>query len=333
MVTGDNFYTGVSISRKCGIIYPDEEVHQLLIDSKGNIDEKTMPNLTTMASMKNLNSLLPKTFEPELLSGTDNYEEMRDYSKLCFGIDGSNFQRLVAPLGDNLEEILNREEIAEVLLNCKVYARMKPNQKEKIVNLLQILHRKEDNLVGFCGDGANDCKALKKADVGLSLSVNEASLAAPFFSARVNISSYLDLMLEGRGALECNFQNFKFFLFYCVSQTLAVFFLFLHFIEFSNFGYIWQDIVLVLPLTYLFCLNGPNNKLKSKLPPDSLFKLEVLLSFGVQLIIYLILLVITLIIVRHDPNYRSIDEIYKEQRELIPGLLRSQSGSFQATVK
>ena len=53
----------------------------------------------------------------------------------------------------------------------------------------------------MCGDGANDCNALKTADVGLSLSEAEASIAAPFTSSIPDISCVVILLREGRCAL------------------------------------------------------------------------------------------------------------------------------------
>lgn len=55
---------------------------------------------------------------------------------------------------------------------------MTPEDKMTLVSMMQ----KSGKEIGMCGDGANDCLALKQADVGISLSEAEASIAAPFTS-------------------------------------------------------------------------------------------------------------------------------------------------------
>jgi cation-transporting ATPase 13A2 len=67
-----------------------------------------------------------------------------------------------------------------VLQKAQIYARMSPDDKATLVQSLQAFCKTE---VGMCGDGANDCGALKVADMGISLSEAEASIAAPFTSA------------------------------------------------------------------------------------------------------------------------------------------------------
>ena len=79
---------------------------------------------------------------------------------------------------------------------------MSPDDKAVLVELIQ------DTLeiqVGMCGDGANDCGALKQADAGISLSEAEASIAAPFTSQVQDISCVLTLLREGRAALTTTF--------------------------------------------------------------------------------------------------------------------------------
>jgi hypothetical protein len=78
-----------------------------------------------------------------------------------------------------------------VLVKCQIFARMSPDQKHLLVERMQGL----GYCVGFCGDGANDCGALKSADVGLSLSEAEASVAAPFTSQDTNLGMFLGWLI------------------------------------------------------------------------------------------------------------------------------------------
>jgi len=83
---------------------------------------------------------------------------------------------------------------------------MTPDLKKLLV---ETLRDKFDLTVGMCGDGANDCAALKEANVGLSLSEAEASIAAPFTTNVFEIKTFIRLLAEGRCALVTSFQCFK----------------------------------------------------------------------------------------------------------------------------
>lgn len=59
------------------------------------------------------------------------------------------------------------ESRKRILKATKVYARAKPNEKARIIMAYQ---QGLGKVVSMCGDGANDCGALKQSDAGLSLS-------------------------------------------------------------------------------------------------------------------------------------------------------------------
>ena len=83
----------------------------------------------------------------------------------AIAITGRAFNLLIEE--ENYFSVMN-----QVLLKCQIYARMSPDDKATLVERLQLYCKTE---VGMCGDGANDCLALKTADVGISLSEAEAS--------------------------------------------------------------------------------------------------------------------------------------------------------------
>lgn len=105
-----------------------------------------------------------------------------------------------------------------MLVKGVIFARMSPDEKAELVERLQYL----GYTVAFCGDGANDCGALKAADVGVSLSEAEASVAAPFTSQIPDIGCMVEIIKEGRAALVTSFSCFKYMALYSMIQFMTV---------------------------------------------------------------------------------------------------------------
>ncbi|OKL61963.1 hypothetical protein UA08_02661 [Talaromyces atroroseus] len=216
MCTGDNILTAISVARECGLIDPNSPVFvPHLSDSNHHLD----PSATLIwESVDDPASRLDeKTLMPILDPATHdvsiplNRLNMNTYS---LAVSGDIFRWLIDYA---TEDVLKR-----VLVKGQVFARMSPDEKHELVEKLQSL----DYCCGFCGDGANDCGALKAADVGISLSDAEASVAAPFTSRIFDISCVPTLIKEGRSALVTSFCCFKYMSLYSAIQFTTVSFLY-----------------------------------------------------------------------------------------------------------
>ena len=167
-----------------------------------------------------------------------------------------------------------------VLKYCSIYARCSPENKTQIVQSLQ----KESFTVLMCGDGANDCGALKVADVGVSLSTEEASIAAPFTSRTPDISCIIEVLKEGKCALVTSLQTFKYILLYSLIQFISVTLLILIDSYLSDWEFMASDLFLITPLAFLIPLAPAYPKLTYHRPVSSLFSFSIIFSMALQTI-------------------------------------------------
>lgn len=89
------------------------------------------------------------------------------------------------------------EELAEILTKVKIFARTRPEEKLRLVTLLQ----NQGFIVGVTGDGINDAMALEKANVGISMGRSGTDVAresSDIVLTDDNFSTLVKAVEEGR---------------------------------------------------------------------------------------------------------------------------------------
>lgn len=84
-----------------------------------------------------------------------------------------------------------------------IFSRTTPKQKEDIIEFIKQYLGLQTHVfcVAYVGDGQNDSRALRVANVGLSIGSNESSIASGFNTKIESIGPVIDLLIEGRANL------------------------------------------------------------------------------------------------------------------------------------
>ncbi|KAI5123953.1 hypothetical protein M0805_006366 [Coniferiporia weirii] len=273
MITGDNPLTAVSVARECGLINPAAHVF-----SPSFVEGNSSTPLSRLSwscmddPLWTLDGYSLKPLEPPPHHAMESADEI-SYQDYTVVITGDIFRWMInyAPL----------ETLQRMLVKTQVFARMSPDEKNEVVERLQAL----GYTVLMCGDGANDCAALKAADVGLSLSEAEASVAAPFTSRTPDISCVIEVVKEGRAALVTSFSCFKYMALYSLIQFTTITLLYSFASSLGDFQFLYIDLFIIIPIAVTMGRSLPYPRIHPKRPTASLVSKKVLASIIGQILI------------------------------------------------
>ena len=264
MVTGDNLQTAISVARDCKMV--DEGARVLVVENDNEAIRFVEPENPAGDAKEGYDTEEPYENSAGSVAVTVETREP-DYH---FAMTGTTWSAIRLHRPDLLPSLLVRGT---------VFARMTPDQKAQLVEQLQ----KMDYVVAMCGDGANDCGALKAANVGISISEAEASVAAPFTSGLPGITCVPDVIREGRCSLVSSFATFKYMAMYSIIQFVSVLILYSHFTNLGDTMYLYIDLVILGAITFFMAWTEPCPRMDEKRPPGSLVSFSNLVCLGAQM--------------------------------------------------
>lgn len=272
MCTGDNILTGLSVARDCGMISEEDRV--IVIEANEGEDPKfTYADMLQKEKVREIDYDYKSRTLIERREGVQGCDRQRHFH---FAVSGKSF----AVIRNEHKDLLDK-----LAVRGTVFGRMSPDQKQQLIELLQEL----GYFVGMCGDGANDCGALKAANSGISLSNAEASVASPFTSKNANIECVPTIVREGRSALVTSFGVIKFICMYSMIQFISVLVLYTINAGITDIEFLYIDLGLATFMAFVFSRTEPYPDLYKKPPQNKLIALRPIGSLlGHMLIIGLV---------------------------------------------
>eukprot|EP00567_Pseudictyota_dubia_P008388 CAMPEP_0197440774 /NCGR_PEP_ID=MMETSP1175-20131217/7191_1 /TAXON_ID=1003142 /ORGANISM="Triceratium dubium, Strain CCMP147" /LENGTH=1386 /DNA_ID=CAMNT_0042970943 /DNA_START=120 /DNA_END=4280 /DNA_ORIENTATION=+ len=260
MVTGDSIFTGVCIAKESGMVSPNSQVLIGLLDEFGKIvwTDSATDDVVSLPSI-------------EQLQGPD--------CNINLAVSGEVWTMLLARSETDAMQLAN---------HIKVFGRCSPNDKVSIVATFV----KNGYITMMCGDGGNDCGALKTAHVGIALSDSEASIVSPFTSLDKSVTSVLAVLKEGRCALASALKVYKYELMYGQVTTFNQMANAYFGITFAEWNWVFMDAIWMISMAFTLPRAQANKKLSPARPTASLLGAHTMSSYlGILLINFLAMVV------------------------------------------
>ncbi|XP_063218884.1 polyamine-transporting ATPase 13A3 isoform X2 [Bacillus rossius redtenbacheri] len=261
MVTGDNMLTALSVARDCGIIPCNQQVivassYSTHNGQSAHLHFMHINNRTQSPDMNTVNSSVTKCTSlgslESIESGSVNISHFgaldEDPNHPVLGKPVTDYSFVMTGKTWSSLKTCSSEVTQRLVTRCAVFARMSPDQKQQLVQELQQL----GYYVAMCGDGANDCGALKAAHAGISLSEAESSVASPFTSKNADISCVPHVIREGRAALVTSFGIFKYMAAYSLTQFVTVMILYSIESNLTDIEFLYIDLFLITVFAFFF---------------------------------------------------------------------------------
>lgn len=168
----------------------------------------------------------------------------------------------------------------------------------------------------MCGDGANDCGALKAAHTGISLSEAESSVASPFTSKNPDITCVLNIIKEGRAALVTSFGIFKYMASYSLCQFVSVMILYSIDSNLTDMEFLYIDLFIISIFAFFFGrTEAYSGKLVKQTPLNSLISLSPVLSLLLQLMLLIFFQVLSFEHVKTESWYVPFNYTSKSEKD------------------
>mmetsp|Transcript_13833 Transcript_13833/g.41063 ORF Transcript_13833/g.41063 Transcript_13833/m.41063 type:complete len:461 (-) Transcript_13833:232-1614(-) len=203
--------------------------------------------------------------------------------------DGPRLELALTGRAFELLDARRPEELLQLYPGLRIFARTSPAAKTRVVQRFMAIGL----VVAMCGDGGNDCGALRTAHAGVALSEAEASLVSPFTSRTKSIRSMVDLLLEGRCALTTSFACYKFIV--LAGQLISMLKVFVSYYLFiaPPMAYLSFDVLVTMTMSFALTLAKPLTRLSKNTPTNSLLGPTTMASavgaYGIFFVFYIVL--------------------------------------------